>query len=215
MGIPDLIPKPADTPESKVTRGANGRLSQMISLQAKYNYEYKITDDELDSCASMEDDRVIAKITETLLPCDRVDVELQSLTEEGNYHLAVVSSSALRRILASLDKVGHDKYFKRHEIFSAADSLQTPTSKPDPAIYLHALKALGKNAAECVAVEDSRSGVTAARHANIKVMGYTGCYEGEEQVRMHKVLVDAGCVVIMKDWKDFRSCLSKVERSEG
>jgi len=186
----------------------------MVSLKSKYNYEYEISDVELEKYAGMEDDRVIAKIKESLFPCDGVDAELRSLSQEQQYHLAVVSSSALRRVLTSLNKVGHDKYFKEHEVFSAADSLTTPTSKPDPAVYLHAMQTLGKIAAECVAIEDSRSGATAARAARIRTIGYTGCYEGEEQKRMHRVLEDAGCMVIMKDWREFRACLAKIESSE-
>lgn len=186
----------------------------MVSLKSKYNYEYQISDAELEQYAGMEDDRVIAKIKESLLPCDGVDAELESLSQEQHYHLAVVSSSALRRVLASLNKVGHDKYFKEHEVFSAADSLPIPTSKPDPAVYLHAMQALGKSAEECVAIEDSRSGATAARAASIRTIGYTGCYEGEEQRRMHQVLEDAGCMVIMKDWKEFRECLARIEERE-
>jgi HAD superfamily hydrolase (TIGR01509 family) len=183
----------------------------MASLKSKYKYEYVITDAELDNYAGMEDDRVIAKINESLIPCDGVDAELQSLSQERKYHLAVVSSSALRRVQASLNKVGYNKYFKEHEVFSAADSLPIPTSKPDPAVYLHALKSLGKSAAECVAIEDSRSGAMAARAARIPTIGYSWCYVGEEQKRMHRVLEDAGCLVIMKDWREFRACLAKIE----
>lgn len=99
-------------------------------------------------------------------------------------------------------------------VFSAATSLPKPTSKPDPAIYIHAMKVLNVKPEECVAVEDSKSGATAAFRANIKTIGYTGSYEPEKEEQMRKVLTDAGCVIVMKDWKEFEGCLEKIEKGE-
>jgi len=101
------------------------------------------------------------------------------------------------------------------DVFSAATSLPKPTSKPDPAIYHHAMKVLGVTPEECVAVEDSKSGATAAFRANIKTIGYTGAYEPHEEERMTQVLKDAGCVVMMKDWSEFYDCLEKIEKGEA
>jgi HAD superfamily hydrolase (TIGR01509 family) len=191
--------------------GQNFR-GMMVSLKAKYKYE--MADSELETYVTREEDAVIAKLKEKLRPCEGVDAELEKLEKHGKYHLAVVSSSALRRVQASIDKVGQDKYFAGEHVFSAATSLEKPTSKPDPAIYLHAMKVLGKTPEECVAVEDSKSGATAAFRAKIKTIGYTGSYEPEEEVKMRKVLTDAGCVVVMKDWSEFEGCLDKIESGE-
>jgi HAD superfamily hydrolase (TIGR01509 family) len=191
--------------------GQNFR-GMMVSLKAKYKYE--MSDAELETYVTREEDAVIAKLKEKLKPCEGVDHELEKLEQHGKYHLAVVSSSALRRVQASIDKVGQDKYFAGEHVFSAATSLEKPTSKPDPAIYLHAMKVLGKTAEECVAVEDSKSGATAAFRANIKTIGYTGSYEKDEEEKMRQVLTDAGCVVVMKDWSEFEGCLDKIESGE-
>jgi beta-phosphoglucomutase-like phosphatase (HAD superfamily) len=139
---------------------------------------------------------------------------LEKLAQSNKFQLAVVSSSALRRVKASIEKVGQDKYFNPNHVFSAASSLPKPTSKPDPAIYLHAMNVLGKQPEECVAIEDSKSGATAAFRANIKTIGYTGSYEPEKQEQMKKVLQDAGCVVIMNDWSEFEGALDKIVKGE-
>jgi beta-phosphoglucomutase-like phosphatase (HAD superfamily) len=76
------------------------------------------------------------------------------------------------------------------------------------------MKVLGKIPEECVAVEDSKSGATAAFRANIKTIGYTGSYETEKQDEMRKVLTDAGCVVVMNDWTEFEGALGKIEKGE-
>jgi len=62
-----------------------------------------------------------------------------------------------------------------------ASSLEKPTSKPNPAIYHYACKQIGIPEGQCVAIEDSRSGATAAKNAKIPLIGYVGPYydEGE------------------------------------
>jgi HAD superfamily hydrolase (TIGR01509 family) len=184
----------------------------MVSLKTKYKYD--MSNEELETYVSKEEDQVIAKLKAALRSCEGVDAELEKLEKEGKYKLAVVSSSALRRVRASVEKVGQDKYFDREHVFSAATSLPKPTSKPDPAIYLHAMEVLGKKAEECVAVEDSKSGATAAFRANIKTIGYTGAYEPEQEEKMRKVLTDAGCCIVMKDWSEFEGCMKMIEAGE-
>lgn len=184
----------------------------MVSLKKKFGYE--MGESELEGYVRREEDQVISKLKKSLRPCHGVDTELAKLESHGKYHLAVVSSSALRRVQASISKVGQDRYFAGEHVFSAATSLEKPTSKPDPAIYLHAMKVLGKKAQECVAVEDSRSGATAAFRAGIKTVGYVGSYEVEEQGRMREVLRGSGCCVVMGDWKEFEGCLDGIERGE-
>ncbi|KAL2023909.1 hypothetical protein VTK56DRAFT_686 [Thermocarpiscus australiensis] len=188
--------------------GQNFR-GMMLSLQKRYGFA--MTADELDDYVRREEDVVIAKLREKLVACPGVDAQLERLAASGRYKLAVVSSSALRRVRASVDKVGQAKYFADDAIFSAATSLPTPTSKPDPAIYLHAMRALGKTPDECVAVEDSKSGTLSGTRAGIKVIGYVGPYKEAEREKMVKVLTEAGAVVIMHDWSEFESCLAKIE----
>jgi beta-phosphoglucomutase-like phosphatase (HAD superfamily) len=142
-----------------------------------------------------------------------MNYRLEKLAQSKKYQLAVVSSSALRRVKASIEKVGQDKYFDPDHVFSAATSLPRPTSKPDPAIYLHSMEVLGKKPKECVAVEDSKSGATAAFRANIKTIGYTGSYEPEKQEEMKKVLEGCGCSVVMNDWTEFESALETIIKS--
>ncbi|KAL4784646.1 HAD-like domain-containing protein [Aspergillus varians] len=189
--------------------GQNFR-GMMQSLQAKFKFE--LSKDELEAFVTKEEDKVIAKLLEKAKPCVGATEQVEKLFEDKKYDLAVVSSSALRRVRASIEKVGHDKYFDYDKVFSAATSLPKPTSKPDPAIYLHALEKCGKKAEETVTVEDSVSGALSAIRANIAVIGYVGSYHGEEkQAEMAQRLTDLGAQVIMKDWSDFPRCLKEIE----
>lgn len=189
--------------------GQNFR-GMMVSLQAKYGFE--MDKDEIEYYVKEEENQVIAKLEAKAVPCVGVMEELEKLHESGKYDMAVVSSSALRRVRASIKKVHQDKYFKADHVFSAATSLPKPTSKPDPAIYLHAIDVLGKKAEECVAIEDSRSGALSAIRAGIPVIGYVGSYHGDDQRgEMAAKLTELGAKIVMKDWAEFESCLKHIE----
>ncbi|KAG9250962.1 HAD-like domain-containing protein [Emericellopsis atlantica] len=191
--------------------GQNFR-GMLTSLQERYGIE--IIPADLEKYVRAEEDAVIAKLKASLRPCEGVDDELKRLNDTGKYTMSVVSSSALRRVLASIEKVGQDKYFQGEVVFSAASSLPKPTSKPDPAVYLFALEKLGKKAEESVAIEDSKSGTLSATRAGIKVVGYVGPYEEDKKEEMVKVLKDAGAKVIMYHWSEFPSILEKIESGE-
>lgn len=184
----------------------------LTSLQERY--DIKIDPKDLESYVRQEEDAVIAKLRTSLRPCDGVDEQLERLAASGKYLLAVVSSSALRRVRASIEKVGQDKYFPGDVVFSAATSLPKPTSKPDPAIYTFALEKLGKKAEEAIAIEDSKSGTLSGTRAGIKVVGYVGPYEADKKEEMVQVLKDAGAAVIMYDWSEFPAILEKIEAGQ-
>lgn len=190
--------------------GQNFR-GMLLGLLQKFSLS--ISDSELEEYVLLEETRVIRTLEAKLQPCVGVDAQLEKLAESKKYLMAVVSSSALRRVKASVKKVGQDKYFDER-IFSAATSLPKPTSKPDPAIYLFACKTLGKEPGECVAVEDSKSGTLSAVRAGIPVIAYVGPYEGKEkQAEMGKALQEQGALVVMEHWDQFEDCLAAVEKS--
>ena len=190
--------------------GMNFR-GMLHALAAKYpGLEIGASDEE--RYVKREEDQVIATLRQKAEPCEGADAELEALAREGAYGLAVVSSSALRRVKASLEKVGQDKFFAPDHIFSAATSLPRPTSKPDPAIYLHAMQVLGAAPTECVAVEDSKSGTLSAVRAGIPTIGYVGSYHGAaKQDEMRKLLLETGARNVMTDWNEFRSKLAEIE----
>ncbi|KAF8200042.1 putative HAD superfamily hydrolase [Mycena galopus ATCC 62051] len=172
--------------------GQNFR-GMMTSLQQKYSLD--LPPATFDAYVTREEDQVIGKIKRPYAP--------RCL---GRFEMAVVSSSAGRRVEASMDKVGMDKYFPRNRIFSAATSLEKPTSKPDPAIYLHACRVMDKKPGECVAIEDSKNGTLSAVRAGIHTWDMW-------QDEMRSVLKEAGADPIMVDWAEFPACLEHIEKS--
>lgn len=183
----------------------------LTSLQKLHGID--ISSEDLEKYVTLEEDAVIAKLQAALKPCSGVDDQLETLAASNKYTLAVVSSSALRRVKVSIEKVGQDKYFG-DAVYSAATSLEKPTSKPDPAVYLHALNKLGKKAEESVAIEDSKSGTLSGTRAGIKVVGYVGPYAPNKRDEMRQTLKEAGAVIVMDDWSEFPAALAKIEAGE-
>lgn len=81
---------------------------------------------------------------------------------------AVASNSGHRRIRKSLEVTGLLERFDGR-ISSAED---VPSGKPEPDVYLHAARRLGVDPRRCIAVDDSRFGVTAAHRAGMYVLAY-------------------------------------------
>ncbi|OCT49692.1 putative HAD superfamily hydrolase [Cladophialophora carrionii] len=192
--------------------GQNFR-GMMNGLQKKHNFEMPA--DQLEEYVGKELGAVTAKLKAKCQPCPGAPEELERLKQAG-YPMSVVSTSAKPRVVASLEKTGIDKYFPNEHVYSAATSLDPPSSKPDPKIYLYACEQLGVKPEECVTVEDSKSGATAAMRAGIPCIGYVGVYkleDGEEKMKqMAKILQEqCNCVEIMYDWKEFPELLKKVE----
>jgi len=193
----------------------NNFRNMLKGLQQKH--DFKMPDDDVDNYVSMELDRVTKKLAEKCVECPGVTKQLEWAQAQG-YPMAVVSTSAKPRVVASLEKTNLIRFFKNEHIYSAATSLNPPSSKPDPAIYLHACKELGVKPEETLTVEDSKSGATAGMRANIPIIAYVGIYgleEGKEkEAQMAKALTEqCKAKVVMYDWKEFPECVKKIEES--
>lgn len=187
--------------------------NMLVGLQKKHNFT--MSAEEVDRYVDMELGRVTAKLSEKATECPGVTEQLEWAKAQG-YPMSVVSTSAKPRVVASLEKTNLMRFFTNDTVYSAATSLNPPSSKPDPAIYLHACKELGVKPEECLTVEDSKSGATAAMRAKIPLIGYVGIYgleDGKEkEEQMAKALTEVtNADVIMYDWKEFPEAVKKIE----
>ncbi|KAF1955915.1 HAD-like protein [Byssothecium circinans] len=183
------------------------------ALQPKHNFT--MSDEELETYVDAELGRVTKKLSQKAVECPGVTEQLELLQKQG-VPMSVVSTSAKSRVVASLEKCNLDRFFPKEHVYSAATSMDKPSSKPDPAIYNFACEKLGVKNEEAITVEDSKSGATAAMRANIPCIGYVGIYgleEGKEKMEeMAKILKEqTKCKAIMYDWKDFQKHLKEVE----
>lgn len=170
-------------------------------------YGVSLEAEELESWVTAEKDAVTAHLSAVLRPDRAVVDPLRGLAEA--LPLAVVSSSAEARIAACLEVTDLAPLFPPAVRFSAEDSLRPQRSKPDPAIYLHALHALRVAAYDALAVEDSPVGVRAAHAAGVPVVGLLQYVDGSERCARRKALLDAGAATVVASWQTVAAVLDQ------
>jgi HAD superfamily hydrolase (TIGR01509 family) len=111
-------------------------------------------------------DRIEAAFESEPLTIDGIDAVLAS--HRGR--ICVASGSTPERVRHCLRLVGLLDYFDPH-IFSAT---QVARGKPAPDLFLYASQQMGADAQNCLVIEDSVIGVTAAVAAGMRVIGFTG-----------------------------------------
>lgn len=93
--------------------------------------------------------------------------------------IAVASNSSHRRVRTSLELAGLLPHFDGRIV--GADDVRN--GKPAPDVYLEAARLLGVAPANCVAVEDSPTGVRAARAAGMAVLGFVNGHTRADSLR--------------------------------
>ncbi|WP_386691001.1 MULTISPECIES: HAD family hydrolase [unclassified Lonepinella] len=105
---------------------------------------------------------VCQKITDNGQPMDAV-YELLDFLKDKHIPIALATSSDRQVIKAVFDKLNFWSYFPIQ--CTAADE---ELAKPHPAVYLSAVKALNAKVKDCIIIEDSVTGLIAAKAANVR-----------------------------------------------
>jgi HAD superfamily hydrolase (TIGR01509 family) len=106
---------------------------------------------------------------------------------------AVASSTARPQLVKNLVKTGLQPLFGNH-IYSAS---QVARGKPAPDVFLFAASQIGVDPARCLVIEDSVAGVTSARRAGMRVIGFAGASNGIPDLEAR--LVEAGAQQVAPD----------------
>jgi HAD superfamily hydrolase (TIGR01509 family) len=165
---------------------------------------------DIDRLVAEEEKRAIERLSVEAKATEGTPEVLSYLRDDG-FEYALVSNSSLQRLSACLTSAALTDYFPTEQIFSAHDSLPVARPKPLPDIYLHAARCLDADVSDCVAVEDSLSGVRAAVAAGIgQIIGYVGGTHISEDERTSRAdaLVSAGAQQVIEQMHDLIGLLS-------
>jgi HAD superfamily hydrolase (TIGR01509 family) len=89
--------------------------------------------------------------------------------EAAGIAVCVASQGKLEKTRLTLELTGLRELFAEQQLFSA---WSVARGKPHPDLFLHAAGAMGVEPHDCVVVEDSTSGIEAARAARMYAVGY-------------------------------------------
>ncbi len=104
-------------------------------------------------------------------------VELVRRLHDAGYQLAVASSSPYWQIDIVIDALGLRPYFA-----ALASGEEVTVGKPDPAIYVLVAQRLDIAPPDCVALEDSRAGMTAAKAAGMHCIAVPNFYTRDQDL---------------------------------
>lgn len=111
----------------------------------------------------------------------------------------VASSSPHNRVRMSLESTSLFRFFDPH-VFSASDVAK---GKPSPDLFLLAAKKMGVKPADCIVVEDSPAGITAATAAGMTSIGFIG--GSHTGPNLGAYLTSAGARVVIADMRALKS----------
>jgi HAD superfamily hydrolase (TIGR01509 family) len=141
--------------------------------------------------------------------------ELQAIPHASNaidaigLPMCVASSGTPEKIRHGLDCAGLYDRLAPH-IFSAS---QVKRGKPAPDLFLFAAEQMQVSPRQCLVIEDSVPGITAALAAGMSVIGFYGgshCLPGYE-----KRLNAAGAVLTFNDMRKLPELIAQIDRNAG
>jgi beta-phosphoglucomutase len=163
-GLTKEIGIPFDAP---LVQGAVGKTAPQILMILLQHYcpNRKITEEQIQAWVNRKNEIYLEEAQGGLKPYPGVCEGLQWLQANG-IQAGVVSNARRRELNAVLDHLGLSPLMKI--IISREDA---GASKPDPIPYLFGAESLGVEPSQCIAIEDSPTGMEAALMAKIPTAG--------------------------------------------
>jgi len=216
----------AGLPPIHEIRAAKGEDPEMLAFVDRYREKFGLQtfaqmrgpggEEPADILTLQKDDTVLA--LETLAEaCPGVKETLGKLEEMG-VRFAIATTSGKPRVPVSVKASGLSVWFSPGKIHSGESDFDPPRFKPDPSVYLLAAESEAAKIEDCIAVEDSASGVGSASNAGVgMIVGYVGASHIKEAVidSHAKMLMDGtkadngiGADIVIEDFSDLLTLVS-------
>ena len=154
------------------------------SLKSVFEHIEKLIDKKLPSYFEKEfRERTFRSFKTDLKPIKGI----QDLLEKISVSYCIASSGPIEKIRLNLTTTGLIEKFE-NRIFS---SYEIESWKPNPKIFKYAAEKMGFKPNECVVIEDSVSGVKAAKSGGFDVFGFAN---GKNQIKLE----DEGAIVFFE-----------------
>lgn len=139
----------------------------IVGIKGNQNWEFLKKKHSIDENTDILWDKK-RKVYQLLLPqvelMPGINDLIMSLKNKG-MKIGLATSSTRKQVRTVLNKFNFEKLF---DVVVALEDCKKP--KPYPDIYLKSAKKLGLKSVECLAIEDSETGIEAAKRAGMKVI---------------------------------------------
>ncbi|XPF95450.1 HAD family hydrolase [Colwellia sp. RE-S-Sl-9] len=122
---------------------------------------------------------------------------IKTVLSQLSVPFCLATSSSPQRTEKALSLVGLTPFFKE-TVFTASE---VKNGKPAPDLFLHAAKTMKVAPENCLVIEDSMAGVTAALSAGMQVIHYKGGLHMSDAT--HAVSIQFPNVTVMQHWDTF------------
>ena len=112
-------------------------------------------------------------------------IELLKRLKKMDIPMAIASSSPRQFIEAVIEKIEIKKFFT---VWLSGE--EVAHSKPEPDIYFKVAELLAVNPNECIVIEDSTSGIIAAKRAGMRCIGYKNPNSGNQDLSGAELIVN-------------------------
>lgn len=130
---------------------------------------------------------------------DGVEEVLQAIKVKG-LSMSIASNSPKKRVELAVALTGIASYFDAITSFE-----DVKNGKPEPDVFLKAAERAGAAPLQCLVVEDSLTGTTAALAAGMRTIGFTGTHGGPE--RHGRDLLALGAAAVISDMRELMTYL--------
>ncbi len=178
----------SDTDFGKV-KGMSLR-DQLKLWNKKYNMDYE----------TMEFSREAWAIEKETIKNIKPDIDLISFLDEmkeKGIPMAVGTSSTRKRAEEIINILGLDKYMKTIITAEHVDN-----HKPHPETFLATAKALNTDPQKCVVIDDSDSGIEAAKRGDMKAIAFLTRYHTKEELNDSDLIIDSFSQISYKKIKE-------------
>ena len=127
---------------------------------------------------------------------------IEEIFADKDFAQCIATGGVLSKSLLKIKAVGIEKYFDRKNLFTA-DMVEN--GKPAPDLFLLAAKTMGFEPQNCIVIEDSIAGLTAALKAKMNPIAFLGfdMYLGKECKMLAQALGVEHIFYNMRDIKEF------------
>lgn len=150
-------------------------------IKEKFNLSQSV-----DELKNLEKELKHKTLIETnIVPTDGV-IKFLEFLKRNNYTITIASSGLKKNIDLILEKLKIGHYFD-----FIVSGEQVVKGKPEPDIFLKVAGHYGKKPDDCIVVEDSTNGVTAAKAAGMFCIGYYNPNSGNQDLSRADVIIDS------------------------